>query len=433
MASSTDTRPNIVFLFADDMRWDAMSCADNPVIQTPNLDRIATEGRRFTNAFATTAICAVSRASVMTGQYAHTHGVRDFAKTLSEDQFARSYPEILRSAGYFTGFVGKWGIGNEMPETHFDFFNGFPGQGQYFHEIDGKQRHLTSMIGEDMVDFLKEPPGDKPFCLSVSFKASHVQDQDPKQFLPDPRYDGLYVDKDIPKAPSMTEYDFERQPDFIRNSEGRTRWEKRFLTEEKRQESTRNYYRLINGIDEAVGKFLDALDAQGLAENTIVIFTADQGMFMGEHGLAGKWLMHEESIRIPLLIRGPGVSPGVIDAMALTLDFAPTMLDCAGVIPPPEMEGKSLRPFFASDQQPWRDDFFYEHHYAHGGKIPRSEGVRTNRWKYIKYLDSDPLYEELYDLDSDPFEMHNRAKNSTFARELEEMRERYAKWRGTFG
>lgn len=424
--------PNIVFLFSDDQRWDALGAAGNPIIHTPNLDRLAAEGVMFTNNFVTTSICAVSRASAFTGLYARTHGIHGFQESLTAEQHALSYPVRLREAGYRTGFVGKYGVGRTLPAERFDYFQGFAGQGHYFQETEEGRRHLTGLMGEQALEFLDGCTDEQPFCLSVSFKAPHVQDREAPYFLSDPAYDELYKDVEIPVPPKADPKYYEALPDFLKGGyEGRVRWERRFGTPEKYQESVKRYYRLITGIDDQVGRIRTALEERGWDRNTVVIFTSDNGFFLGERGLAGKWLMHEESIRTPLIIHDPraperhGTRP---TPMTLNIDVAPTILRLAGLDPAPGIQGRDLSPLLAGDTPEWREDWFYEHLFEHD-TIPKTEGVRNDRWKYFRYLDTDPVHEELYDLESDPQELDNLAGAERAREQLQQMRERLELWR----
>ena len=420
-------RPNIIFFLTDDMRWDSMGCVGNPIVQTPNLDRLATEGTLFRNCFCTTSICAVSRASFLTGQYERRHRIDDFDKPLTPDAFAKTFPALLRGRGYHTGFVGKYGIGKNLPKDGFDVFDGFAGQGRYFEP--GDPEHITRKMTRKMLAFLDHAPADKPFLLCVSFKAPHCQDGFKRQFQPDPVYDAIYQDVTIPPPATATEEAFAALPPFLRHSENRTRWHVRFATEEAYQSSAKNYYRLVTGVDAAVGKVMAQLRASGADQRTVVIFTSDNGFFLGEHGLAGKWLMYEQSIRLPLLIRDPSIPDTQrgrqVDAMALTIDIAPTILDLAGLQPEPVMQGQSLRPWLNGRTVPWRDDFFYEYHFDYRGRIAPCEGVRGRRFKYIRYLATDPIYESLFDLAEDPNELRDLGRNPEYQDVLMKMRARW--------
>lgn len=421
--------PNILFLLGDDHRWDVLGAAGNTFVQTPNLDAIAIRGTRFSRAFVTTSICMASRATTLTGQYTATHGINDFSNPLTPEQLQRTYPLHMRDAGYYTGFIGKWGVGNELPTESFDYFDGFPGQGTYLHEVEGETRHLTELQGDSAVTFFSQAPADRPFCLSVSFKAPHVQDAHPLQFIYDPDLQPLYSEVTIPTPVTVEDEYFERLPEFMQTSECRTRWHRRFSSPSHRQQSIKGYYRLVTGIDSAVGLMLRALERSGRLDNTIIVYTGDNGMFLGEHGFAGKWLMHEESIRIPMLFAGPGIESQVRDDMVLSNDMAPTLLALAGLDPLDSMEGRNLAPVLRGETPEPRREWFYEYHYGHGGKIPESEGIRTEAWKYIRYTAVDPVYEELYHIAEDPRETTNLVDRADLAPVLEHMRERWKVWR----
>lgn len=400
-------RLNVLFILSDDQRWDTLGAAGNAVVRTPHLDRLAAEGTLFRNSFCTTSICSVSRASLLSGQWARRHGVEDFATPLPEASWAQSYPPLLRAAGYTTGFVGKWGVGAPLPTSDFDFWAGYDGQGDYF--SPGESEHLTVRLGRQAKEFVLAAR--EPFSLSVSFKAPHAQDGAPRLFPPDPADEALYEGVAIPMPPSATEAAFSVLPPFLRLSEGRTRFLSRFASPELSTATVRDYYRLVTGMDREIGGLLDALEARGLAERTLVVFTSDNGLLLGDHGLADKWLMYEESIRTPLVVRAPALPEAlrgrVVSEMALNVDVAPTLLDAAGLPVPETMQGTSLLPFVLGARDRGRDDFFYEHHYTSGGTIPESEGVRTRRWKYVRYVGEDPLYEQLFDLRYDPNELQD--------------------------
>ena len=409
-----------------------MGCAGNSVIHTPNLDRLAAEGVLFRNNFVTTSICAVSRASFFTGLYARCHSIHGFRTALSESQHAASYPAMLRESGYRTGFVGKYGVGRTTPDARYDEFYGFSGQGRYFHDVDGEQRHLTSMMGDDAVDFLENSNDDRPFCLSVSFKAPHVQDAETPFFLNDPAYDDLYRDVSLPGWKKNDPRYYDQLPEFLRGAyEGRKRWDRRFPDPETWEDSVKRYYRLISGVDAQVGRMLEALERIGSDDNTVIIFTSDNGFYLGERGLAGKWLMHEESIRTPLIIRDPRLASRAgttRDEMTLNIDVMPTILESAGLAIPRAVNGRSLASLVAGETPPWRDEWFYEHLFEHA-TIPKSEGVRNSRWKYCSFLETEPHYEELYDLENDPEEERNLAPSAEHGIRLEHMRERHAAWK----
>ena len=221
--SKANKRPNIIFLLTDDQRWDAMGAMGNKIIKTPNMDRLAREGTLFTNAFVTTAICCTSRASIFTGQWARRHGIHDFSTDFSSEQRAITYYQQLRQAGYRTGFIGKYGVGKNLPSMDFDYWNGIPGQPKYEHtDENGQYKHLTQIMGEQSIEFLQDCSKDQPFCLSVSFKAPHVQDSDPRQFLYDPAYKDLYKDVEIPLPKTADPKFWQTFPDFFQGKQRST-------------------------------------------------------------------------------------------------------------------------------------------------------------------------------------------------------------------
>ncbi|MBN9661265.1 MAG: sulfatase [Acidobacteria bacterium] len=422
-------RPNILFLLTDDQRWDSLGCMGNRIVQTPNIDGLSRGGVTFGQQFVTTAICVTSRASIFTGQYARCHGVTDFNKQFTAEQLNRIYPVALRHAGYRTGFIGKWGLDKApAPREAFDYWAGFLGQGKYFPEGEPGP-HLTTIMTGQAREFLQSCRQNEPFCLSVSFKAPHVQDEDPRQFLYDPADAALYANQRMPVPKTMDSESITKLPLSVQRSEGRRRWGVRFSTPELFQQSVKGYYRLISGVDRSVGTILGELEKLGLRENTIVVYTGDNGFYLGEHGLAGKWFMHEESIRVPLIVQGPGIASGRrVEAMSLNVDLAPTMLDLAGVKIPDEMQGRSLRPWLEGRSPAWRSEWFYEHQFRAAGWIPPTDGIRTERWKYTRYPAESPVFEELYDLKTDPLEEHNLAAEAAHRATLEGLRARRKEW-----
>lgn len=435
-ARSTRTqqkRPNILFIQTDDQRFDDLSCMGNRVLHTPNIDRLAEQGIRFRNAFVTTAICCCSRASVLTGQHMKRHRVRDFQTPLSEAQFANTYAALLRKAGYRTAYLGKYAIGFpehsgqalSLPGHQFDFWYGFPQDFEFRQIVDGKERHLTPLMVEKAIDFLRSNPADRPFCISLNFKEPHG----PWNYF-DPDRPWLYADAAVPPPATFTKADFEAQPEFIRTSLCGTadgQWPQNATERFLRQ--ARIFFHLVKGVDEAVGKVTAALRELNLDDNTVIIFTSDNGSMRGAHGLIEKWLMYEESIRVPLIIRDPNLPAklrgSTRDQMALNIDHAPTMLSLAGVPVPALMQGRDLTPVLHDPNARWREDWYYEHTFAGGRRhIPKSEGVRTTRWKYIHYLEMKPEYEQLFDLKADPLERHNLATEPAHRKMLAALRAR---------
>ncbi len=428
--AAESSRPNIVFLLTDDQRADTLGCMGNKLIRTPNIDRLANCGVTFDNAFVTTAICMTSRASILTGQYAARHGIWDFRTSFTPEQLAATYPALLKAAGYHVGFIGKWGVG-DPPRDAFNYDRMFPGQGNYLVKHDGRQIHLTRLMGDQAMEFISTAPADRPFALSISFKAPHVQDSvsvNDQPFRYDPAHEPWYEEVTIPQPKLAASQYHDRLPDFLQNSENRARWAARFWGPARYQECVKAYYRLITEVDDEVGRIVNELEKRNVADNTVIIFTSDHGFYLGEYGFAGKWFAHDVSIRVPLIVADPRLpasrAGARLDAPVLNIDLAPTILALAGITAPERMQGSNLMPLVAGNKPPWRSEFFYEHHFAHP-RIPPSEAVRTPRWKYMRFTDSQPLYEELYDLAADPLEEFNLAGTPKHADTLAELR---GKW-----
>jgi arylsulfatase A-like enzyme len=420
-AQGSRSQPDLLVIVADDLRSDVLGCAGDANARTPHLDALAARGARFRNDFVTTSICASSRASLLTGQWASRHGVWSFEEGLAPAQLEGTYPAQLRAAGYHTGFVGKFGIGTGWPDgapLPFDDWQGFFGQGSYWQDEKGQGEHLTDRIRAEAVGFLARAPARRPFCLSVSFKAPHAQDEDEATdpFQPQPRFLALFTDTVFPRPATATPSHFERLPVWLRESEARRRWQTRFSDDARFQDSLRRYYALVAGLDAAVGEILAALARLGRDRSTIVVFTSDNGFFLGEHGLAGKWFGFEESIRTPLLVAGPGVRAGAdVHAATLNVDLAPTLLELAGAAIPGGVQGRSLVPLLRGEtpSPPWRVDWLYEHRLvlpdadptgAGLRPISRSEGIRTERYKYLVHYDEPEPNTLLFDLEQDPHE-----------------------------
>ncbi|MCK5940566.1 MAG: sulfatase-like hydrolase/transferase, partial [Planctomycetes bacterium] len=341
-ATAQDARPNLLLVVTDDQRFDQMSCAGHPVLETPTMDRLARDGVRFRNAFVTTAICAASRASILTGRREGRHGYTFGKPPMGRALGETSYPKLLRAAGYRTGFVGKWGVRFAKGALD-DAFDYRKGSGHPYLKKDG--RHLTDIVTEQAVTFLEQHDGARPFCLTVSFHAPHAQDGHEDQYIPPPDLAGRYRDAQVP-IPPLADSGFAALPPFLQRSLGRVRWRWRFDERDKQVRRTKDYWRMIDGVDRGLARILAELERKGLADDTVVVFTSDNGYFLGERGLAGKWLIYEESIRVPLIVhdpRAPAARRGVVsDAMALNVDLAPTLLALAGVVAPADYDGRSL-------------------------------------------------------------------------------------------
>lgn len=416
-----EVSPNIIFLLTDDQRWDAMGCAGNSYIETPSMDKLAEGGIMFKKAYVTTPICAISRASILSGQYAYRHGIEDFATSFTDSAYQYTYPMLLKKAGYKIGFIGKYGVGKaeDFPVKEYDYWRCFPGQGYYWHK-DSLDRdvHLTKIIGNQALEFLESYADKGPFCLSVSFKAPHSQDGDIHQFLYDSAYINLYNKQLFPMSTTADSVYWQTFPEaFKRNNEGRIRWKIRFETPEKYQTSIAGYYRLIYGVDVQIANIRKYLKKHNLDKNTIIILMGDNGYYLGEHGLAGKWYGHEESLRVPLIIYDPAMPDkergNKCSDYVLNIDIAPTILDYAGVDIPVSMQGKSIRKLIYGLPTNRRKEFMIEHRFKYK-TIPRSEGVVSNEWRYVHFLDRDTSYEWLFNINNDPYEINNLAKDIEF-------------------
>lgn len=418
--------PNIIFLLTDDQRWDAMRCAGNSIIQTPNMDWLAESGVRFRQAFVTTPICAASRASIFCGLYERTHDYTFTKPPLARLYTDMSYPLLLRQAGYRTGFIGKFGIRVEggVTEEMFDSFQ--PTSYPYFKDVDGEKRHLTDIHGDLAVDFLQTAPKDQPFCLSLSFWAPHADDGEEEQYFWPEVWDGFYDGVHIPVPETADPAFFDSHPEFLKKSLNRTRWLWRFDTPDKYQKMVKGYYRMISGVDAVIGRIIAELRNLEQHENTIIILSSDNGYFLGERGFAGKWLMHDVSIRVPLIIYDPrfplSQKGSIREELALNIDIPATILDMACLETPSTMEGTSLIPVLGRKVKEWRKEIFCEHLWDNA-EIPQSECIRTLRWKYIRYPQH-PDFEELYDLKSDPKETHNLVSKAVYSSVLKELREK---------
>jgi arylsulfatase A-like enzyme len=423
---------NVVVLFADDWRHDTLGCAGHPFLQTPNLDQLAKEGCRFTRSCVTTSICGVSRATLFTGQWMSRHG--NMAMKAFKTPWSETYPGLLRKRGYHVGHIGKWQNG-DFPAKEFDFGRSYSGV-HWVKQKDGTKIHVTQKNENDALEFLQERPKDKPFCLTLAFFATHAEDENPKQFLPQPQSLSLYQNIAIPVPPNASEESLKRLPPFLSDArnEGRVRWHWRFDTPEKYQEMMKNYYRLATEVDATCGKVIDELKRQGLLENTLVIFAGDNGYFHGEHGLADKWYPHQESIRVPLIVRDPRLKQDkrgmTNDDFALNADLAPTILAATDTQAPQTMQGQDLSPLYLADAKPnWRQEYFYEFS-AFGGnihRIPSSQALVSKEWKYMVWPDFQR--EQLFHLTEDPREEKDLIDDPSQAQRLADMRARLVKLR----
>lgn len=440
-AAGSPSRPNILFLYSDDHAQHAISAYGSKVNKTPHLDRLATEGVRFTNSYVTNSICTPGRATVLTGQYSHLNGVPVFNRfDGSRDHVAKH----LQAGGYHTGIIGKWHLGSDP--TGFDRWIVLPGQGVYHNPtflVPGHkltiEGHCTDITGDLGIEFLKTRPKDKPFFLMVHQKAPH------RSWEPDARNQALFKNRVIPEpetlfddyatrpaalpenqqtvAHDLTRRDLKLAPPAGLSMAERNKWlsEKpteltvdgqkltgKELVRWKYQHYMRDYLACVQGVDDNVGKLLDYLDKSGLAQNTIVMYASDNGWFLGDLGLYDKRFMYEPGLRVPLLVRGPGVKAGSTpEQMVANIDLAPTFLDLAGLPVPESMQGRSFAPLLRGESPTdWRQSLYYRYYHDPGHHNTRAHlGVRTPTHKLIYYWKKDAY--ELFDLARDPSEQHN--------------------------
>lgn len=446
-------RPNILFIFSDDHAQHAISAYGSKVNVTPNIDRIAAEGVRFAHALVTNSICTPIRATLLTGQYSHLNGVPVFNRfDGSRDHVAKR----LQAAGYHTGVIGKWHLGSDP--TGFDRWIVLPGQGVYwdptFLAPAGKlsiKGHVTDIIGDLGIEFLKTRPHDKPFFLMLHHKAPH------RDWEPDERNAALFKDRVIPEpetlrddyrtrpaalpenqqtvARDLTRRDLKLEPPAELQGAARDAWlsakpmevtvNGKTLTGDelvhwKYQRYMQDYLACVQGVDDNVGKVLDYLDEAGLAKNTIVIYSSDNGWYLGDHGLYDKRFMYEPGLNVPLIVRGPGVAKGVVPTqLVANIDLAPTFLELAGLPPSESMQGRSLTPLLRGETPAdWRSSVYYRYYHDPGDHNTRAHyGVRTATHKLIYYWTKDAY--ELYDLTRDPNEQHNLLFDPDDARQPE--------------
>ena len=412
-AISAWAKPNFVFFMTDDQRFDQMGCAGHPYLRTPHMDRLASEGARFRNAYVVVSLCGPNRACIMTGLYSHANGVRFNERPDVVDPKIPMFPQLLQKAGYETAFLGKWHMPDAARSRDFDYYCGFLGQGSYWHaklaegsrnvigpDIEQAEGHVDDIFGDRAEAFVRRKH-DKPFCLFVWFKSPHRYPDPPE------RHADLYRSAYIPDPPTLND-DYAGRPEPVRLTEMKIGWTS---DTSPWREFVRRRDACVKGVDDNVGKVLKALDETGLAANTAVIFTSDNGFFQGEHGFFDKRLMYEESIRVPMLVRWPGVvKPGSLpESPALSIDYAPTLLEAAGAEVPKSLQGRSLLPVLRGETpKDWRRRWWYEYDEFPGPHMVRAHrGVKVEeRWKYIVWL-MEPGGEELYDLQTDPHEMKN--------------------------
>ncbi|BAZ46479.1 hypothetical protein NIES4102_35110 [Chondrocystis sp. NIES-4102] len=324
---------------------------------------------------------------------------------LKSDQWRNTYHNLLRNAHYTTAFIGKWGLGDPLPVAEFDYWAGFAGQGYYY--TPERKEHLTSYLSRQAENFISKQTD--PFCLTLSYKAPHVQDESNISFIPDPKFSQQYQNVTIPRYQKPN--DWRSLPGFLQNTEAQSRYKKYFATPELYQTSVKNYYRLISGIDESVGRIVQTVKQKNFAQDTYIILTSDNGFFLGEKGLAGKWFGFEPAIRTPLIIscvNQPRATPKRVFDMSLNIDLAPTILALGQVqVEPNLFQGRNLISIEQNPRQWW----FYEHLFEHP-HIPINLGIRSIDYKYLFFPQYD--YEMLFNLVEDPLESINLANNNRY-------------------
>ncbi len=451
--------PNIIFVMTDDHTHGQMSITDNPLIDTPNLDRLGKEGVWFKNAFCTNSLCAPARATILTGTLSNVNGI--LGNSESKDRIERldpelpTFPQLLQQAGYQTGIVGKWHLPHDP--RGFDYSCILPGQGLYFDPdmIENGERkqfkgYVTDIITDLALDYMDGLDKRKPFCLVYQHKGPH------RPFTPAPRHKDLHSDKDFPYpetfdddystrliAGKAADMKFEQSiaRDYGDALNGMTEREKKLWLY---QRFVKDHYRAVQSIDEGLGRVLDYLDEEGLSDNTLVIYTTDNGFYLGEYGWYDKRFMYEPSLRIPFLLRYPNeVSAGQVDErMIMNIDVAPTLLDYAGIEIPEVMQGESLKPLLSGKAAEWRDHIYYSYYenswtlkdftqedlsdpsfnFFTAHRIGPHRGIRSDRYKLIEYY-SDQEYWEFFDLETDPNELNNRYVDSEYKDIIDRMTE----------
>jgi len=470
-APRAGVRPNIIFIFSDDHAAQAISAYGSRINRTPNIDRLAAEGMLFANCFVTNSICAPSRAVILTGKHSHLNGVPTNGEVFDGSQL--TFPKLLQRAGYETAMIGKWHLKSDP--TGFDYWEVLIGQGPYYNPpmktAAGVVHHTgytTDIITDLALDWLKSKRDtDKPFVLMCQNKAPH------RNWQPGPDHLATYNDITIPEpatlfddyegrasgaknqemtvAHHLSRHDLKLTPPGNLTEEQLARWNAAYekknaafreanlegddLTRWQYQRYIKDYLRTIASVDDNVGRLLDYLDESGLAENTIVIYSSDQGFYLGEHGWYDKRWMYEESLRMPLIVRWPGrvEAGGKSTQLVQNLDFAPTFLDAGGVEAPAEMQGRSLMPILTNGRaRNWRDAVYY-HYYEFPAvhSVPRQYGVRTDRYKLIYYYQLDEW--ELFDLASDPNEMRTVYDDPAYAPIVAELKAQLARLQAQYG
>ena len=429
-AVAASPRPNVLVIVTDDQRWDALSCLGNKMVRTPNLDRLVAEGARFANAFVTTSLCSPSRATMMSGLYAHRHGVlnnfTEYPDTLP------SYPKRLREVGYETAYFGKWHMGetNDAPRSGFDFWMSHAGQGKYFDtewNINGRRElikgYYTTVITEHAEKWMRAKH-DKPFVAVIGQKAPHGG-----PIQPEPKYEHALDDVTVTKPANFDAWR-DGKPAWL--AESFPTWHGAggpLYNIKDYDKFVRSYYGTLLSVDDSVGRIYAALKETGQLDNTILIFTSDNGFALGEHGRVDKRTAYEESLRVPLVVRYPPLIPKatVVNEMVLNLDLAPSVIELCGGKKLSDIDGRSWKPLLSGNSKGWRKSWAYFYNYeSQFPYTPNVRAVRTADWKYIHYPHGDGAPDrhgaELYNLIADPGETRNLINDPAAAKKLAELK-----------
>jgi arylsulfatase len=423
---------NVVLLYGDDWRHDSLGIAGTQLVQTPFLDRLARENLRFTHNCVTSSICWISRATLHTGMYYSRHRTKATVDPKFYKLWDHSFPTHLKKAGYHLGHVGKWNFPMEDADKHvwntYDYFK--PYEAYHWFEMGGQRMvHVTQRNEDDGIDFLQKRPKDKPFFLNVAFFAPHAEDPMKEQYRPQPKSMSLYENDTIPYPPNGKYRDWAKfkNKSFTDSFEGRARYNMRFNSPTKHQIMIKNYYRLITEVDSACEKIYEELERQGIENETMIIFTTDNGYLHAEHGLAGKWVPLEESLRTPLIIKDPRMHPKhkgtTNEEFTLSVDLAPTILAAAGLAAPELMQGRDISELYRKDSTDWRTEFLYELPYLLDVFAwPSARGLVRKDYKYIEYIEYNSS--QFFDMKADPNEASDLSAQPKHKVRISEMKQR---------
>ena len=424
-----EEKPNIIFILTDDQRWDALGYAGNALAHTPEMDKLAKSGVFFKNTIATTPICAASRASIFSGLQERTHNYSFTSKAMKDEYMEQAFPRVLKQSGYYTGLYGKFGVKYKKLDSLYDVHENYDLRydrkdiTSYYYKTLGKDTvHLTRYTGEKALQFLDKAPTDKPFCLQLSFSAPHASDNTVEQYFWQEENNHVLENVTVPDANISSDEDYNKLPQLVKDGFNRLRWYWRYDTPEKYQHSVKGYFRMLAGIDNEIAKIRTKLEAKGIADNTIIVLMGDNGFFLGERQISGKWLMYDNALKVPLIIYDPrNKEHKDVEQMALNIDVPSTILDFAGIEAPKSWHGKSLKPFINEKNVNLERDTILIEHLWDFKNIAPSEGVRTQEWKYFRYVD-DKSIEELYNLKDDPRETNNLIHDEQYQDVLNNLR-----------